>query len=306
MPSAEALAIVEQFRSQPLAADAAALTYAEQREQSGQMISAMAPLPPDAKTEEVTLAGVPALRVEVPETEPQRAVLYLHGGGYVVGSVLSHRELGARIARAARARVLVLDYRMAPEAPHPAAVDDAVGAYRSLLDQGYTPENTVIAGDSAGGGLAVATLTALRDQGIPLPAAAVVLSPWVDLTLSGETFTSKATEDPVLTQENLRLWSGLYAADRDPAEPLISPLHADLSGLPPLLVQVGTAEMLLSDAERLVEKVRAAGGAVEYQPEEGLFHCYPLFPLFPEAQQAVDRIGRFVLQHTTDQVGDAR
>ncbi|GHF36355.1 acetyl esterase/lipase [Amycolatopsis bartoniae] len=299
MPSPEALAVIEQFRTQP-PADTAGLSYQEQREQSGQMISSMAPLPADAKTESVTVAGVPALWVEVPESEPDRAVLYLHGGGYVVGSVLSHRELAARIARAAKARVVVLDYRMAPEAPHPAAVDDAVGAYRFLLDEGFVPARITIAGDSAGGGLTVATLVALRDRGVPLPAAGVALSPWTDLTLSGKTITSKVDEEPILDVDTLRLWAGLYTGDHDPADPLISPLNADLSGLPPLLVQVGTAEVLLSDAERLVDKVKAAGGVVEYQPEPGLFHCYQLFPLYPEAQQGVDRIGQFVLRHTAE------
>lgn len=299
MPSPEALAVIEQFRSQP-PADTAGLSYPEQRERSGQMISSMAPLPADAKTESTTVAGVPALWVEVPESEPDRAVLYLHGGGYVVGSVLSHRELAARIARAAKARVMVLDYRMAPEAPYPAAVDDAIGAYRHLLDEGFAPARVTLAGDSAGGGLTLATLVALRDRGVPLPAAGVVMSPWTDLTLSGETITSKVEEEPILDVHTLRLWAGLYAGDSDPADPLISPLNADLSGLPPLLVQVGTAEVLLSDAERLGDKVQAAGGAVEYQPEPELFHCYQLFPLYPEAQQSVDRIGQFVLRHTAE------
>lgn len=299
MPSPEALAAIEMFRSQQVPdPDAPALSYAEQREQSGQMISSMAPMPADAKTEKLTVAGVPALWVEVLESDPQRAVLYLHGGGYVVGSILSHQELAARIARAAKARVLVLDYRLAPEHPYPAAVEDAVGAYRLLLETGLEPSRVAIAGDSAGGGLTVAALVSLRDQGLPLPGAAVALSPWTDLTLSGETITSKVKEEPVLTLDSLRLWAKLYTADADPADPLISPVNADLAGLPPLLIQVGTSEVLLSDAERLAERVRAAGGTVEYQPEDGLFHCYQLFPIYPEAHDAVGRVGQFLLKHT--------
>jgi epsilon-lactone hydrolase len=149
---------------------AAALSYAEQREQSGQMISSLAPMPADAKTEKLTVAGVPALWVEVPESDSGRAVLYLHGGGYVVGSILSHQELAARIARAAKARVLVLDYRLVPEHPYPAAVTDTVGAYQFLLDAGFAPSRLTIAGDSAGGGLTLAALVTLRGQGLPLPA----------------------------------------------------------------------------------------------------------------------------------------
>jgi len=298
VPSPEALAAIEMFRSQPADPDAANLSYAEQRAQSGQMISSMAPMPADAKTEQLTVAGVPALWVEVPECDRQRAVLYLHGGGYVVGSILSHQELAARIARAAKARVLVLDYRLAPESPYPAAVTDAVGAYQFLLEAGFAPSRLTIAGDSAGGGLTVVTLAALRDRGLPLPGAGVALSPWADLTLSGETITTKAAEEAVLSLDTLRLWASLYAAVTDPADPAISPVNADLTGLPPLLVQVGTSEVLLSDAERLAERVRAAGGAVDYQPEDGLFHCYQLFPIYPEAFSAVERIGQFILRHT--------
>lgn len=298
MPSPEALAAIQMFRSQPRDPGAAALSYAEQREQSGEMISSMAPMPTDARTEKLTAAGVPALWVEVPESDSRLAVLYLHGGGYVVGGIVSHQELAARIARAARARVLVLEYRLAPEHPYPAALTDAVGAYKFLLDAGFAPSRLTIAGDSAGGGLTVATLLTLRDQGLPLPGAAVALSPWADLTHSGESITTKAAEEPVLSPDNLRLWASLYTAGSDPADPLISPVNADLAGLPPLLVQVGTAEVLLSDAERLAERMRAAGGDVEYQPEPGLFHCYQLFPLYPEAQDAVDRIGQFIRENT--------
>jgi acetyl esterase/lipase len=300
MPSSEALAAIEQIRSQP-PAPTAGLSFAEQREQSGLQLSAMCPLPADAKTESVTVAGVPALWVELPESRLESAILYLHGGGYVLGSILSHQELAARIGRAARAKVLVLDYGLAPESPYPTAVENAVDAYRALLDDGFAPGRVVLAGDSAGGGLTVATLVALRDRGIPLPAAGVALSPWADLTLSGDSVTSKVDEEPILDVDTLREWAGLYAGSAGTDHPLVSPLGADLAGLPPLLIQVGTAEVLFSDSERLVEALRAAGGTVEYQPEEGLFHCFPMFPFFPEAHQAVDRIGDFVRRHTGEE-----
>jgi acetyl esterase/lipase len=194
--------------------------------------------------------------------------------------------------------VLILNYRLAPESPYPAAVTDAVSAYQFLLDSGFDPDRLIIAGDSAGGGLTVAALVSLRDRGLSLPGAAVALSPWADLTLAGESVTAKADEEVVLSLDTLRLWARLYTAGADPADPLISPVNADLSGLPPLLIQVGTSEVLLSDAERLAERARAAGGTVEFQPEDGLFHCYQLFPLYPEAHDAVDRVGTFILDHT--------
>jgi acetyl esterase/lipase len=226
---------------------------------------------------------------------PVGTILYLHGGGYHFGSIRLYRELAARLALACGARVLLPEYRLAPEHPFPAAVDDALLVYRRLLADGHTPERIVVAGDSAGGGLSLALVLALRDAGEPLPAAVVVLSPWTDLSGSGETMTTCVELDAVLPADVVRHFAASYAAGRDVSNPLISPLQGDLSGLPPLLVQVGTDEVLLSDSLRLVEKARAAGLAVQCDQWPGMWHVWQLFAsVVPEARDAIDGIGRFV------------
>jgi acetyl esterase/lipase len=226
-------------------------------------------------------------------------MLYLHGGGYVVGSIATHRGLAGRLSQAAAARVLLVDYRLAPEHPFPAAVDDAASAYRWLLAQGIESARLVIAGDSAGGGLTIATLVALRDAGVPLPAAAVCLSPWVDLEGSGDSVTTKAAADPLVQKDMLLQLGAWYLAGADPRTPLAAPLYADLRRLPPLLIQVGTAEILLDDATRLAEKATAAGVKVTLESWEDMIHVWQLFaPMLPEGQQAIERIGVFVQQHT--------
>jgi acetyl esterase/lipase len=226
-------------------------------------------------------------------------MLYLHGGGYVVGSIATHRGLAGRLSQAAAARVLLVDYRLAPEHPFPAAVDDAAGAYRWLLAQGIEPARLVIAGDSAGGGLTIATLVALRDAGVPLPAAAVCLSPWVDLEGRGDSVTTKAAADPLVHKDMLVQLAAWYLAGADPRTQLAAPLYADLRHLPPLLIQVGTAEILLDDAIRLAEKATAAGVKVTLEPWEDMIHVWQLFaPMLPEGQKAIEGIGVFVRQHT--------
>jgi acetyl esterase/lipase len=225
-------------------------------------------------------------------------MLYLHGGGYVVGSIATHLGLAGRLSRAAAARVLLLNYRLAPEHPFPAAVEDATAAYRWLLGTGVKPGRIAIAGDSAGGGLTVATLVALRDAGEPLPAAGVCQSPWIDLEGAGESVTTKAHVDPLVHKDMLLKMASWYLAGANPRTPLAAPLYADLQGLPPLLVQVGTAEILLDDATRLADRARAAGVAVTLEPWEGMIHVWQLFAsILPEGQQAIDRIGAFVRQH---------
>jgi len=254
-------------------------------------------LPADMRTERLSAGGVPAAWVVAPEARVDRAVLYLHGGGYVVGSINTHRELAARLSRAARARVLVIDYRLAPEHPYPAAVEDATAAYRWLLAAGTPPQHIVIAGDSAGGGLTVATLVALRDAALPLPAAGVCLSPWVDLEGSGESMTTKAAVDPLVDRERVRKTAAYYLAGQDPRTPLAAPLYANLSGLPPLLIQVGTAETLLDDSTRLAERARKAGVNVTLEPWEDMVHVWQVFAaILPEGQQAIERIGDFIRQ----------
>src|SRR5499433_2220365 len=213
------------------------LTIAERRAQY-ERAEKVFPTPPEVKIERVTAPRVPAEWLRPPSAAPGRLVLYLHGGGYVIGSPRSHRHLAAAIAAAAGTSALLLEYRCAPESPFPAAVDDAVAAYRWLLDQGISAGGLVIAGDSAGGGLTVATLLALRDRGRPLPAAGVCISPWTDLTCSASSYVSKKAVDPIVTVESITMLAKAYLGGGDPKTPLISPLFADLRGLPPLLVHV--------------------------------------------------------------------
>jgi len=249
-------------------------------------------LPADVTAEPVTVNGVPAEWVTTPGGSARHVVVYLHGGAYVAGSINTHRDLAGRIARASAARVLNVDYRLAPEHPHPAAVDDAVAAYRAVLDAGYAPRAVAIAGDSAGGGLTVATLVALRDADVPLPAAGVCLSPWVDLEGVGESMTSRAHLDPMVQREHLVRMAAFYLADHHVRTPLAAPLYADLRGLPPLYIQVGSAETLLDDANRLAERARAAGVDVTLEVWDDMIHVFQAFAMMlPEGQEAIEKIG---------------
>ena len=253
------------------------------------------PLAEGTETTTVDAGGAAAEWVVAPEADAGRTVVYFHGGGYCIGSVLGHRAMLSHLSAAARARVLSVGYRLAPEAPHPAALEDALTAYRWALASGADPARTVIAGDSAGGGLTVATLVALRDAGDPLPAAGVCLSPWVDLTQSGATIESNADVDPMVHAEDLDRWAGAYRGARDAGDPAVSPLFADLAGLPPLLVDVGTAEVLLDDARRLAERARAAGVEVTLTVAEDMLHVWHFFAgAVPEADEAIARVGAFI------------
>jgi epsilon-lactone hydrolase len=225
-----------------------------------------------------------------------RVVLYLHGGGYVIGSPRSHRHLAAAIATAGQAAALLLDYRLAPEHPYPAAVDDAAAAYRWLLDQGIAPGQIVIAGDSAGGGLTVAALLALRDARLPQPAGGVCISPWVDLTCSGASYRTKAGADPIVQRTGVEEMARAYLGAAAPRTPLASPLFADLRGLPPpLLIHVGSDEVLLDDSTQLADRARAAGVDATLEVWDRMIHVWHWFlPMLDEAQDAVDGIGRFI------------
>jgi len=226
-------------------------------------------------------------------------VLYLHGGGYVIGSPRSHRHLAAAIAGAAGTSALLLDYRLAPEHPFPAAVDDAVAAYRWLLDQGIAAGHIAVAGDSAGGGLTVATLLALLNARLPMPAAGVCISPWVDLTCRGESYRSKADVDPIVRSAGVSEMARAYLATTDPRSPLASPLFADLRGLPPLLIHVGSDEVLLDDAIGLAERAKAAGVDATLEQWDRMIHVWHWFlPMLDEAQAAVASIGSFVRART--------
>ncbi|RJP72422.1 MAG: alpha/beta hydrolase [Candidatus Abyssobacteria bacterium SURF_17] len=261
-------------------------------------VASMFPLAETVQCEPIQAGTVRAEWIMAPEASNRGTILYLHGGGYVVGSLNTHREMISRISRAAATRCLAIEYRLAPENPFPAAVEDAVAAYRWLLSSGVEPKRIVIAGDSAGGGLTVATLVALRDAGERLPAAAVCLSPWVDLALSGESMTSKAEVDPFVDKPSIQLMATLYLNGKDPHTPLASPLYADVRGLPPMLIQVGTAEVLLDDSTRLAERAQAAGVDVTLEPSEHMVHVWHYFgTAFPEIAEAVERIGNFIQRH---------
>ncbi len=287
--------IIDQLKANPILQQPSLEVVRAGFEQMG----AMFPVPGDVKCEPVTAGGVKAGWITAPGAATDRAILYLHGGGYGIGSINTHRALAASLSRAAKARVLLIDYRLAPEHPHPAAVEDATAAYRWLLAQGLQPKKLAVAGDSAGGGLTVATLVALRDAGDKLPAAGVCISPWVDLEGIGDSMTSKASVDPMVQKDGLLQLAGLYLAGKNPRTPLAAPLYADLSGLPPLLIQVGTWETLLDDASRIAERAKKAGVDVSYEPAEGMIHVWHLFaPMLDEGKQAIDRIGQYVQQRT--------
>ena len=270
------------------------LTIAERRAQY-ERAEKVFPTPPDVKVERVSAPAAPAEWLRPPSAVPGRVVLYLHGGGYVIGSPRSHRHLAAAIAGAAGASALLLDYRLAPEHPFPAAVEDATAAYRWLLDQAIAPERIVIAGDSAGGGLTVATLLALREARVPLPAGGVCISPWVDLTCSGASYATKAAADPIVRRAGVEEMARAYLGATPPRTPLASPLFADLRGLPPLLIHVGSDEVLLDDAVQLAERAKAAGVDATLEIYDRMIHVWHWFlPMLDEAQTAVEAIGRFV------------
>ena len=259
---------------------------------------ALHPIPPDVRVSEVTPGGVVAYWLDAPHADPRRAVLFLHGGGFQLGSLTSDGELASRIGRAAGVRVLFLEYRLAPEHPFPAALDDVRAAWSWLTgDRGLDPWSLAVAGDSAGGGLAVSLLVAERDAGGPLPSAAVLMSPTVDLTGSGSSMTDRVDEDPISTPDLLRRLADDYLAGTDPRAPLASPLFARLSELPPLLIQVGAADLFFSDAQRLADAAAQAGVPVTLEVGEGLPHVYQLDAGTPEAQSATERIGTFLLSH---------
>jgi epsilon-lactone hydrolase len=254
-------------------------------------------LPPadDVTASPVEVDGMAAEWVVAAGADAGTVVLYLHGGGYVMGSLATHRKLAGDVSRAAGARVLLLDYRLAPEAPYPAAVDDAVAAYRWLLAGGVEPKAIAVAGDSAGGGLTVATLLALRDRGLPLPGAGVAISPWADLTLEAASLDGLAERDPVVRGGDLKRYRDWYLDGTDPRHPGASPAHADLAGLPPLLVHVGEAEVLLDDAVLLAESGRRDGVDVTLEAWPDMVHVWHVFAgRVPESTAAVDRIGAFL------------
>jgi monoterpene epsilon-lactone hydrolase len=275
-------------------ADLGGLTLAERR---ALMSSAGAP-PAGTRLEPADADGVPAEWVTAAGVTGERVVLFFHGGAYHMGSPASLRSLLSQLSAAAGARVLSAGYRLAPEHPFPAAVDDALTVYRWLIARGTDARQIVISGNSSGGGLALAALVALRDAGDPPPGAAVVMSPWTDLDLSGDSLRTRAAADVLLTPDGAREAADWYLAGQDPRHPYASPLYADLRGLPPILVQVGDAEILRDDSTRFAAAARAAGVDVTLEVWDEMPHVWHAFAgLLPEADQAVERIGGWLREH---------
>ena len=270
----------------------------EQRRRLHDLLSA--PLPDGVRVTEGSLGPVRTAEITVDGVEPRNVVLYFHGGVYALGDSVSAAGLAAEIGRRTSAKVISVEYRLAPEFPFPAAVDDAIAAYQALLANGTSPSDIVLAGESAGGGLAVATLVDARDQGLPMPAAAYVMSPWTDLTLTGTTLDAKRAVDPLLNVELLRPAVANYVAAHDSALGLISPIFADLSGLPPLIIQAGSHEVLLDDALRLAQRAAIADVDVTLDVTPRAPHVFQAYhPILDEAVAALDRAGRLLSAHLT-------
>jgi len=266
----------------------------EQRRLLREAVSAQ-PLPADVTVAAAALDGVPTAEITVDEIEPRHVVLYFHGGVYVIGDAFIAADLASQVGRRTQAKVISVDYRLAPEHPYPAAVDDALAAYEALLRNGIAPSDIAFAGESAGGGLAIATLVNARDHGLPMPAAAFVMSPYVDLTLAGASIETKRDVDPLFTRELLQDRVGDYTAGQDAALGLISPIFADLSGLPPLIIQAGTHELLLDDAVRLAQQAATADVEVTLDITPGVPHVFQAYyPILDEAAAALDRAGQFL------------
>jgi acetyl esterase/lipase len=269
----------------------------EQRRLLGELLSAQ-PLPADVIVTPAALGGVPTAEITVDGVEPRHVVLYFHGGVYVLGNAVQAAGLAAQIGRRTQAKAISVDYRLAPEHPYPAAVDDALAAYEALLQGGTAPADIAFAGESAGGGLAIATLVNARDHGLPLPTAAYAMSPYVDLTLAGTTLETKSKADPLLSRAALQARVADYTAGQDAALGLISPVFADLSGLPPLIIQGGTHEVLLDDALRLAQRAATADVEVTLDITAGVPHVFQAYyPILDEAAAALDRAGQFLSAH---------
>jgi monoterpene epsilon-lactone hydrolase len=295
MPSQAMQHVIDAIRDRQQASAGQAPPTLEERRAAFTPGDRLHPVPADVLVTQVNAGGVPAHWLAAPGADTGRVLLFLHGGGFEFGSVRSDGELAARLGRASGMRVLFPEYRLAPEHPFPAAIDDVLAVWRWLRTaQALGARSIAVAGDSAGGGLAVALLVATRDAGEPLPAAAVLMSPTVDLTSSGASMTERADQDPISTPAMLRQFASDYLAGADPKTPLASPLFASPAGLPPLLVLVGTADLLLSDSERLATAAAEAGVEVNLEIGQGLPHVYPIMLGTPEAAEATEQIGKFL------------
>lgn len=257
---------------------------------------AMVKVPEGVEYSSVDCDGIKAEYVVPNNLDNDNLILYFHGGGYAMGSIDSHRPLAGRIALASQTKLLLIDYRLAPEHPFPAGLDDAIKAYKWLIsEQGLSPDKIIFGGDSAGGGLTVASMLRLREENVALPKAGICLSPWLDLQATGDSATSKAAEDPMIDLQSVKEWALMYAPKEQLTNPLVSPIYADLSGLPPLYMQVGTAELLLDDSTRLAEKAKNAGVEVELEVWDDMIHVWQAFGNYiPESKPAIDKIGNYI------------
>ena len=295
MASAEAESIKQMLRDWGAAQSVGAEITLEEMRANGELFGDMTAEPDGVKWVEVDAGGVPALWAEPDNAIEDRVVLYVHGGGYVIGSLASYRKFTGHLATAIGCRVLSLGYRLAPESPHPGPVNDSVAAYKWLLSEGYRPDHTAVAGDSAGGGLTLATLLKLRDDGVAQPAAAVPISPWADMEGLGETMRSNAGKDLVVQFDGLVGMAGMFLSGADPHDPLAAPVHADFRGVCPLYIQVGDEETLLDDSRRVAERATAAGVDVRLDVFPEMQHVFQLCAgNMPEADDAVARIGAYL------------
>jgi monoterpene epsilon-lactone hydrolase len=261
----------------------------------GDMDAERFPLDSGVKVEQVVANNVPAEWTTSPGADHKRVVLYLHGGGFVFGSILSHRHLVAEIGRVARCRTLAIDYRLAPEHPFPAPVEDAIAAYRFLLESGIQPRHITIAGDSAGGGLVISTLVAIKEAGLQQPACGWAISPWVDMEARGETFGTLADVDPMVKKSAIDELAITYLNGADPRSPLASPIHADLRNIAPLLIHVGAAEVLLDDALKLAQRAGAANVPVRLEVWPDMVHIWHVFHrILKDGRRAVEEGGSFI------------
>ena len=298
MPNLQIDAVRKLLRENPVVTEGATL---DDMRKGMDAMANMAPRLSNVSSEPVDAGGVPAewFTFDDSDSDSERVLLYVHGGGYVMGSVESHRCLLERLAVAIRGRVLALDYRLAPETPFPAPVEDTLAAYRWLLATGSRASKIAIGGDSAGGGLTLSALVAIRDAGLELPACGTPISPWTDMEGTGDSMKTRADVDPMVQKAAIIDLGQTYLAGSDPKDPKASPLYSDLSGLPPLLIQVGDCETLLDDTTRIEPRLTNAGVDVTVEVWDEMIHVWHLFaPMLDKGQEAINRIGEFIMGHT--------
>jgi len=266
----------------------------EQKRREWEEAALAIPVPSDIELEDELLAGVPCLWTCEKGSRDERVIIYIHGGGLTEGSAVTTRDFGSRLTKVIQIPILIVDYRLAPENPFPAALNDVKEVYKNLIKDRYKPEQVIFGGDSNGGGLALSALIALRDDGENLPSSIFLISPVVDLTFSGESIETRADIDPFTSIEALKYCANLYAGGVDLHTQLISPLFADLSGLPPMLIQVGDHEILLSDSTRLADKINQSGSSATLKIWDSMWHVWHYYADLPESQQAMEEIRDFL------------